>query len=76
MSEAKLYTGWRGCIWDGVKVDSTAMRLVAIGGRGGLSFSKEYINDIPSYAILSRTSGTNDEEATFADLKMDSARTS
>lgn len=45
------------------------MRLLKIGGGGELSFTKDLIDSIPSYAILSHTWGDYEEEVTFNDLK-------
>jgi hypothetical protein len=45
------------------------MRLVKTGGRGELSLTKDLIEDIPRYAILSHAWGEDDEEVTFNDLK-------
>src|ERR1700744_2108755 len=50
------------------------MRLLKIGSRGELSLTKDLIDDIPSYAILSHTWGADDEEVTFSDLKDGSSR--
>jgi hypothetical protein len=45
------------------------MRLLKFGSRDGLSLTKNLIEDIPSYAILSHTWGADDDEVTFDDLK-------
>ena len=45
------------------------MCLLKFGSRGELSLTKDLIEDIPSYAILSHTWGADDEEVTFNDLK-------
>jgi hypothetical protein len=45
------------------------MRLLKFDSCGELSLSKDLIEDIPSYAILSHTWGADDDEVTFIDLK-------
>ncbi|OQV09550.1 hypothetical protein CLAIMM_13658, partial [Cladophialophora immunda] len=45
------------------------MRLLKFDGDGQLSLTKDLIDDIPHYAILSHTWGADDEEVTFNDLK-------
>jgi hypothetical protein len=50
------------------------MRLLKFGSRGTLSLTKNLIEDIPSYAILSHTWGTDNEEVTFNDLKDGSSK--
>jgi hypothetical protein len=44
------------------------MRLLSIARDGQLSLTKDLINNIPPYAILSHTWGGDDEEVTFQDL--------
>jgi hypothetical protein len=44
------------------------MRLLELESNGELSLTKDLINNIPSYAILSHTWGDDDEEVTFKDL--------
>lgn len=45
------------------------MRLLKFGSHGELSLTKDLIEDIPPYAILSHTWGADDDELTFNDLK-------
>ncbi|KIW18868.1 hypothetical protein PV08_03157 [Exophiala spinifera] len=45
------------------------MRLLKFDAHGELSLTKDLIDDIPRYAILSHTWGADDEEVTFQDLK-------
>jgi hypothetical protein len=45
------------------------MRLIRLAGNGEFSLTKDIINDIPQYAILSHTWGDDDDdEVTFRDL--------
>jgi hypothetical protein len=44
------------------------MRLLELKSNGELNLTKNLINNIPSYAILSHTWGEDDEEVTFKDL--------
>jgi hypothetical protein len=44
------------------------MRLLEFTTSSGLSLTKDYIEDIPRYAILSHTWGKDDEEVTFDDF--------
>ncbi|CZR65200.1 related to kinesin light chain 1 [Phialocephala subalpina] len=44
------------------------MRLLELTNRGEFSLTKDLIDDIPPYAILSHTWGKDEEEATFQDL--------
>ena len=44
------------------------MRLLKLTPDGEFSLTKDLINNIPPYAILSHTWGDNDEEVTFKDL--------
>ncbi|KAK5338400.1 Vegetative incompatibility protein HET-E-1, partial [Exophiala xenobiotica] len=44
------------------------MRLLKIADRGKLSFTDDLTTDIPPYAILSHTWGTDQEEVTFKDF--------
>jgi hypothetical protein len=51
------------------------MRLLKFGGRGELSVTKNLSKDIPSYAILSHTWDTDEEnEVTFDDIKNGSGK--
>lgn len=50
------------------------MRLLKFGSRGELSLSKNLIENIPRYAILSHTWGADDDEVTFEDLKNGSGK--
>jgi hypothetical protein len=44
------------------------MRLLERQDNGEFSLTKDYINDIPVYAILSHTWGADDQEVTFKDM--------
>ena len=44
------------------------MRLLKFDGLSELSLTKDLIEDIPSYAILSHTWGADGEEVTYEDL--------
>ena len=50
------------------------MRLLKIGSRRELSLTKDIVDNIPLYAILSHTWGADHDEVTFDDLEKDSAR--
>ena len=52
------------------------MRLLTADDRGELSLTENYINNIPSYAILSHTWGPDNEEVTFEDIASILQRTS
>jgi hypothetical protein len=54
--------------WPCVRLYFTTMRLLEIGGRGELVFTKDLKDDIPRYAILSHTWGRDTEEVKFNDL--------
>ena len=45
------------------------MRLLKIGSRGELSLTKDIVDNIPPYAILSHTWGADHDEVTFDDLE-------
>lgn len=45
------------------------MRLLKCRADGGLELTRDLINNIPPYAILSHTWGADDQEATFHDLQ-------
>jgi Heterokaryon incompatibility protein (HET) len=45
------------------------MRLLKLGSRGELSLTKDSLDDIPPYVILSHTWGADNDEVTFDDLK-------
>jgi Heterokaryon incompatibility protein (HET) len=45
------------------------MRLLKLDSRGALSLTKDFLDKIPPYAILSHTWGADDEEVTFNDLE-------
>src|SRR6202012_5542296 len=45
------------------------MRLMKIGSRGELSLTNDLIDNIPSYAILSHTWGSDKDEVSFNDLR-------
>ncbi|ORY63343.1 heterokaryon incompatibility protein-domain-containing protein [Pseudomassariella vexata] len=51
------------------------MRLLKLQHGGELSLTKDLVDDIPPYAILSRTWGSDDEEVTFKDLAEDMGKT-
>lgn len=44
------------------------MRLLENNDNGGVRLTKNFVVDIPSYAILSHTWGTDEEEVTFKDM--------
>ena len=44
------------------------MRLVELKSNGDICLTKDLISNIPPYAILSHTWGSNDDEVTFRDL--------
>ena len=44
------------------------MRLLQFSQHGGLSLTKDFVSDIPPYAILSHTWGNDDDEVTFDDV--------
>lgn len=45
------------------------MRLLKADGNGGYSLTEFFDDDIPPYAILSHTWGSDDDELTFKDMK-------
>jgi Heterokaryon incompatibility protein (HET) len=45
------------------------MRLLKWGSHGELSLTKDFVDDAPSYAILSHTWGEDEDEVTFDDLE-------
>jgi ankyrin repeat protein len=45
------------------------MRLLQLSESGELSLTKDKVDDIPQYAILSHTWGNDDDEVTFEDLE-------
>jgi hypothetical protein len=47
------------------------MRLLALNQNGQFSLTKDLVDNIPPYAILSHTWGDEDEEITFRDLVED-----
>ena len=51
------------------------MRLLELKESGELNLTKDLINNIPPYAILSHTWGKDEEEVTFQDLKGGSGTT-
>jgi hypothetical protein len=51
------------------------MRLLALDENGMFSLTKDLIDNIPSYAILSHTWGDDEEEVTFRDFSNDSGKT-
>jgi hypothetical protein len=51
------------------------MRLLKLENHGEFSLTKDLINNIPPYAILSHTWGDDDQEVTFKDLAEDSGKT-
>ena len=50
------------------------MRLLELKGDGNFSLTRDLINSIPPYAILSHTWGDDEEEVTFKDLVEDSGQ--
>ncbi|EXJ92512.1 hypothetical protein A1O3_01064 [Capronia epimyces CBS 606.96] len=50
------------------------MRLLQSDSHGRLSLTRNLIEDIPSYSILSHTWGTDDDEVTLADLENGSGK--
>jgi hypothetical protein len=50
------------------------MRLLTLDGRGVPSFTKNYIDDAPPYAILSHTWGADEDEVTFSDIENGSGK--
>jgi hypothetical protein len=50
------------------------MRLWRLGSRGEISLTKNFIEDIPRYVILSYTWGADDDEVTFNDLENGSGK--
>ncbi|KAF2184984.1 hypothetical protein K469DRAFT_632672, partial [Zopfia rhizophila CBS 207.26] len=50
------------------------IRLLELESHGEFSLTKDLIDNIPSYEILSHTWGEGDEEVTFKDLTEDSRR--
>jgi hypothetical protein len=50
------------------------MRLLSIDDSGEISLTRNYIHDIPVYAILSHTWGPDDDEVTYDDLESGSGR--
>jgi hypothetical protein len=45
------------------------MRLLRCGSYGELNLTKDFVDDTPSYAILSHTWGADEDEVTFYDLE-------
>jgi hypothetical protein len=45
------------------------MRLLRLSAHGNLSLTTDLVDDIPLYAILSHSWGSNHNEATFNDLE-------
>jgi hypothetical protein len=50
------------------------MRLLKFDDRGELSLTRDLQDDIPRYAILSHTWGSDEDEVTFNDLKVGSSK--
>src|ERR1700712_3165692 len=50
------------------------MRLLALDRTNGFSLTKNLVQNIPPYAILSHTWGDEDEEISFKDLIQDHGR--
>ena len=46
----------------------TSMRLLKLRSDGSFSLTRDLIDDIPPYAILSHTWGPDEEEVTFDDM--------
>jgi hypothetical protein len=51
------------------------MRLLQLKTNGEFSLTKDLINNVPPYAILSHTWGDDDQEATLRDLAEGSGNT-
>ncbi|KAJ9614361.1 hypothetical protein H2200_002497 [Cladophialophora chaetospira] len=51
------------------------MRLLHLDSRGTITLTKDLIDDVPSYAILSHTWGTEEEEVTFDEITNGSGHT-
>jgi hypothetical protein len=51
------------------------MRLLQVNENGEFSLTRDFINNIPRYAILSHTWGDDEEEVTFKDLENGSGKT-
>jgi hypothetical protein len=51
------------------------MRLLEINGDGKISLGRDFIQDVPPYAILSHTWGDDNQEVTFKDLANDNTAT-
>jgi hypothetical protein len=51
------------------------MRLVELKSNGNICLTKDLINNIPPYAILSHTWGSDDDEVSFRDLTEGSEKT-
>ena len=51
------------------------MRLIELQSNGDVGLTKDLINNIPPYAILSHTWGNDDDEVTFKDLTEGFAKT-
>jgi hypothetical protein len=56
-------------VFNVLKIDITTMRLLKFGNRGELNTPKDFIENIPRYAILSHTWGADVDKVTFNDLK-------
>jgi len=50
------------------------MRLLKLDSPGKLSLTKDLLDDIPPYAILSHTWGADEDEVTFSDLENGSGK--
>ena len=51
------------------------MRLVELKSNGNICLTKDLTNNIPPYAILSHTWGSDDDEVSFRDLTEGSEKT-
>ncbi|KAH8645357.1 heterokaryon incompatibility protein-domain-containing protein [Xylariales sp. PMI_506] len=50
------------------------MRLLQLDTKGNFCFTKDLVDDIPPYAILSHTWGADEDEVAFADIGSNTAR--
>ena len=69
----QLFQPFVGGTSEGMEKDNSRnaypiMRLLESDGNGGFRLTRDYINNIPPFAILSHTCGPVTDEATFPDL--------
>jgi hypothetical protein len=55
-------------------VSTRAMRLLQFNSNGELSLTKNFVRDIPPYAILSHTWGSDEDEVTFQEMSEGSGK--